>query len=171
MNGCITKLVLSKATNLPIKDVDLMPNADEYASSNFSCWHTIRRFSFSHAEFSSFESMFLHISEMALCQLLHFCQLSKRTMRERAKRDVAVQFLLSFIAHRMVFRFYYHNSNKYHQLKKNCLSKEKRQQFFNWERDKSIFRCFRMNFSFGSSSDLFVDHVDGTNDCISSFRS
>ena len=46
-------------------------------------------------------------------------------MRERAKRDVAVQFLLSFIAHRMVFRFYYHNSNKYHQLKKIVCQKKK----------------------------------------------
>ena len=138
MNGCITKLVLSKVTNLPIKDVDLMPNADEYASSNFSCWHSIRRFSFSHAEFSSFESMFLHISEMALCQLLHFCQLSKRIMRERAKRDVAVQFSLSFIAHRMVFRFYYHNSNKYHQLKKNVCQKKKDNNF-SIERETRVF--------------------------------
>ena len=52
------KLVIWKVTNLPIKDVDLMPNAEEYASSNFSCLN-IRLFSISHAElFSSFESMF-----------------------------------------------------------------------------------------------------------------
>ena len=53
------QLVIWKVTNLPIKDVDLMPNAEEYASSNFSCLN-IRLFSISHAElFSSFESMFL----------------------------------------------------------------------------------------------------------------
>ena len=67
-------------------------------------------------------------------------------MRERAKRDVAVQFLLSFIAHRMVFRFYYHNSNKYHQLKKKLFVKRKKTTIFQLRERQEYFSLFQNEF-------------------------
>ena len=66
-------------------------------------------------------------------------------MRKRAKRDVAVQFLLSFIAHRMVFRFYYHNSNKYHQLKKMFV-KRKKTTIFQLRERQEYFSLFQNEF-------------------------